>query len=245
MKIKLICQQCGEEYFKYPSQAVNSKFCSKKCQGKHQAKVNNLGKDNRPTNVWNKGLTALEDERIMNLHKKGAETYKKNIKNGYIPKHRGVKLSQERKNNISKNHADMSGKNNPMYGRKGKLAPNYGGHVRGDSKKREDLSHRIRSRWEANFARILIYEQKEYKYEPTTFELSEEMTYTPDFWVEDEQCWYEIKGCWTEYSLKKFNKFKEEYPNENIKVCEKDMYLELYKEYKSKISWEFDKRGRI
>lgn len=26
---------------------------------------------------------------------------------------------------ISKNHADVSGKNNPMYGRRGKLAPSY------------------------------------------------------------------------------------------------------------------------
>ena len=29
------------------------------------------------------------------------------------------------KEKISKNHANVSGKNNPMYGKKGKLAPNY------------------------------------------------------------------------------------------------------------------------
>jgi len=29
------------------------------------------------------------------------------------------------KEKISKNHADVNGKNNPMYGRKGKLAPSY------------------------------------------------------------------------------------------------------------------------
>ena len=40
----------------------------------------------------------------------------------------GREFSEEHKNNISKNHADMSGENNPMYGthRSGELNPMYG-----------------------------------------------------------------------------------------------------------------------
>ncbi len=38
----------------------------------------------------------------------------------------GRKHTAETRRKLSENHADVSGKNNPMYGRSGPLAPNYG-----------------------------------------------------------------------------------------------------------------------
>ncbi len=38
----------------------------------------------------------------------------------------GIKYSEESRKKISENHADVSGENNPMYGKKGELSPNYG-----------------------------------------------------------------------------------------------------------------------
>src|SRR3990167_3875993 len=50
---------------------------------------------------------------------------------------------------------------------------------------REDLNQYFRSNWEANYARILNLENKVWKYEVKTFQLSEG-SYTPDFWIEDD-----------------------------------------------------------
>lgn len=63
--VELTCIYCGNKYFKYHSKAKESKFCSKSCQGKYQSKINNLGKVNHV--VWNKGLTALKDIRVVNV----------------------------------------------------------------------------------------------------------------------------------------------------------------------------------
>jgi hypothetical protein len=49
---------------------------------------------------------------------------------------------------------------------------------------REDLGFYFRSAWEANFARILNLENKVWEYEKTTFQLTETMSYTPDFYCE-------------------------------------------------------------
>jgi len=43
----------------------------------------------------------------------------------YRNKHNNPAWLPEVREKISKNHADVSGKNNPMYGRKGTLAPSY------------------------------------------------------------------------------------------------------------------------
>ena len=49
--------------------------------------------------------------------------------------------SDEHKQNISDNHADMSGKNNPMFGRTGKSSPHFG-------RKRPDFSYNIKKHWQ-------------------------------------------------------------------------------------------------
>ena len=38
----------------------------------------------------------------------------------------GIPLSEEHKRKMSENHADVSGKNNPMYGTTGDKCPSYG-----------------------------------------------------------------------------------------------------------------------
>jgi hypothetical protein len=241
--VELTCIYCGNKYFKYPSKAKESKFCSKSCQGKYQSKINNLGKVNHV--VWNKGLTALKDIRVRKNSEKAAKTYKEKIKNGYIPKHKGIQLSDERKAIISKTHANFSGKNNPMYGRRGKNAPNYGGKYRGKQGYRNDLPHNVRSRWEANFARVMLYEGIDYEWEPQTFELTNGSTYTPDFYDNTNNCFWEVKAVWTEKSLSKFNQFKKDYPDYDIKVLDKKKYYEMHEKYANVINWEYDKRGRI
>lgn len=70
----------------------------------------------------------------------------------------------------------------------------------------------FRSFWEAAYARYLDSINELWYYEIDTFELLNEMTYTPDFFLPRLNKFVEIKGrCWNEES-KKFQKFQEEYP---------------------------------
>lgn len=60
---------------------------------------------------------------------KQSEEHKRKISEsneGHISSRKGVKLSNEIKEKISENHADISGKNNPMYGKIGENSPNFG-----------------------------------------------------------------------------------------------------------------------
>lgn len=54
--------------------------------------------------------------------------------------HYNPTLSSEVRKKISKHHADISGKNNPMYGRRGELAPSY---IDGRNKYKGDRYRRI------------------------------------------------------------------------------------------------------
>lgn len=62
---------------------------------------------------WNKGKTGVYSEEVLN---KMSETRKRKIASGEIEVRRGFKHSEEIKQKLSKNHADVNGKNNPMYG---------------------------------------------------------------------------------------------------------------------------------
>ena len=61
---------------------------------------------------WCKGLTKETDKRLKIISNKNSISHK-----GKISPRKGIKLLQETKEKVSKNHADMSGSNNPNYGK--------------------------------------------------------------------------------------------------------------------------------
>jgi hypothetical protein len=65
-------------------------------------------------------------------NKPKSEEWKRKIGVGNTGKVR----SEESRKNISKNHADMSGENNPMYGRRGVLSPQFGKKASETSRKK-------------------------------------------------------------------------------------------------------------
>ena len=86
----------------------------------------------------------------------------------------------------------FSGKNNPMFG---KPAPKGSGS--GISGFRKDINLYVRSTWEANFARILLYLNIEFEYENNVFYFNIENnshSYRPDFFIKRKNMYYEIKG---------------------------------------------------
>jgi len=69
-----------------------------------------------------------------------SETVRLKTKNGY--RRRGVKHSLESRRKISENHADVSGKNNPMYGTVGELSPNFGKEKSASTKEKLSLANK-------------------------------------------------------------------------------------------------------
>lgn len=118
------------------------------------------------------------------------------------------------------------GINNPMYGQKGidcpafgkrgKLSPSYG-KPPAHSKRiyyESPLQGTVcfRSSWEYGYARYLDSIPELWYYEIDTYELLDEKTYTPDFYLPRLNKFIEIKGrIWNKDGLK-CNQFKEEYP---------------------------------
>lgn len=102
---------------------------------------------------------------------------------------------------------------------------------------REDIGFYVRSKWEANFARYLLYTKQEFQYEIQSFSLADGRTYTPDFKVGN--IFYEIKGWWTKLAAEKHRSFCQEYPNVVLQIVDPVWYSELSRQYASIIpNWE-------
>lgn len=136
---------------------------------------------------------------------------------------RGRKFSDETRKNMSQGAARRIRENNNHY-------------ERGNGGFREDLGHYVRSNWEANFARILKIQGKSYEYEPKTFQIAEDKTYTPDFLVDG--IFYEVKGYWTEKSKLKLESFVKIYPEIELQIIDGTKYNELREAYQDLIHWE-------
>jgi hypothetical protein len=104
---------------------------------------------------------------------------------------------------------------------------------------REDLGNvYFRSNWEANYARILNEMNISWEFEKHTFDLSNGMTYTPDFKISDTK-FVEIKGIMDETSKEKIHLFLLEYPQYELDLIDEEKYRTLRNLFKHKISnWE-------
>lgn len=139
---------------------------------------------------------------------------------------RGRKPSDETRAAMS-----LSAQNRVRTKRETMYTAAVGGH-------RDDLGIYFRSRWEANFARVMKLQGRTWEYEPHSFTLDDTTTYTPDFFV-DGTTYYELKGRWYEGHMEKVMKFREKYPEIPFILIEEKQYLQLSKQYKSKIpQWE-------
>ena len=122
---------------------------------------------------------------------------------------------------------------------------------RGVGYTRPDLGVYIRSRWEANYFRILQHQKtqgiiQDFQYEPLTFwfESIKRGTrhYTPDFLVvlpDGTHYFVEIKGFMDTVSNTKLKRMAKYYPNEQIIVIDEEVYRKIEKEWREKVDvWE-------
>lgn len=176
--------------------------------------------------VWNKGLS-VETNEIM------AETALK-VRNTLAGRNLAKeKMSPEEyeayRERLSKR---MSGKNNPMFG---KSAPHS------KSGFRKDLGHYVRSTWEADYARVLIYLNEPYQYEPKTFTVTLDdgrvVNYTPDFYLPNHDKYIEIKGFMRELDQQKIDATREQH-GIVIDLVQESEFAELQFKYKNLLEWE-------
>ena len=87
----------------------------------------------------------------------------------------------------------------------------------------------VNSRWEAAFIKDYLEKNNHsWKYEPEKFILRNGMGYTPDFYIEDENLWVEIKGCKYYDRFNKTEMFPLEYPEFNYVVADYDVLRDRF-----------------
>ncbi|MCC7118506.1 MAG: DNA polymerase III subunit alpha [Anaerolineales bacterium] len=182
--------------------------------------------------AWNKGLTAETAKDTLWI--KNLSIYNAAQKGISLEARHGIERAAEIRAKLS---ARFSGRNNPMYGRPPKATKTYT-----KSGYREDLGHYVRSSWEADMARVFRHLGWKYQYESQTFELVKDngitITYTPDFYVPEQNTFYEIKGWMDDVSAEKIALFNEQYPQHALVVVDKTLFAEFQVKYASLVEWE-------
>jgi len=111
--------------------------------------------------------------------------------------------------NKNKKCPQLSGKNNGFYGKL--IKPHWD--------KYKDTN--MRSSWEIKYAKYLDKLGINWRYEFKTFDLGN-TTYTPDFYLPNQDLYIEIKGWSSDVFIKKFKLFKKLYPKIKIDVLHKE-----------------------
>jgi len=126
-----------------------------------------------------------------------------------------------------------SGRGNPMFGKQRQFH-----YKHSNSGFREDLGHYVRSSWEANIARLLLYFGITYFYEPERFDLND-VTYCPDFYLPTLDTYLEVKG-YPDRNIDSVAKFAVQYPDKKIALIMGESYLELEERYGECVKgWEW------
>lgn len=209
-----------EEQNKKASETLKAKYASGERKFSQEA-IENLSKS--LTQRWKSGEMRKKSQETC-LKKYGVDHWTKS-KAGKLKmsfKRKGFKFSKEVRRNMSKAAS--------------KRIKSYKIFSFGNGGFREDIGLYVRSNWEANFARILKYNNINFEYESDCFTLKEGLTYTPDFKINN--IYFEIKGYMDDISRNKIESFKKEYPGLTLAVISGSEYNNLRHEYKDKIFWE-------
>lgn len=217
------CQNCGKVFYVRPSVITKGfgRFCSKTCSNI----VNNPSLSRRvPPEVEKKIIEAYlsgkskRESGEMFGYGRGATT---NIlkRNNVSPRTVSQSLknrtfTEEWKSKIKHNHHDVSGINNPMFGRE----PGHGKWIFSPSLKRK-----VRSTWEARIADILETLKIVCEYESHRIYLGD-VSYLPDFYLPTFDVYIEVKG-WKNQHFKKVLKALKEYrPDIKLLIIDSDLY---------------------
>jgi len=133
-----------------------------------------------------------------------------------------------------------------MYRR---LKKNGSFYSRSNQGKRKDLNDTFfRSSWEANVARYFNFVGIKWEFESKTFWFENikrgNRSYTPDFYLPEEDRYVEVKGWMDKSSKTKLKRMAKYYPNIKIEIIAKDEYKAIAKWKRLIPNWEESIRRR-
>lgn len=238
----------NEEYRKSMTQRANEKTRELGKEGKHWCQLNDQKAKEHIQKWYTVGIKLTREKAQANelWMQKDKEKLQRALKKIHTDEnHKKVSLalkgkpkSEEHKKKLSQTMIDKGiakGKNNPMYGKHPITTKGF------KSGKRIDLNNQyFRSTWEANFARIIQYNNKQYEYEKHVFPVKidgNDCTYLPDFKIDN--IFYEIKGYWYDDAKIKTEAFMQQYPEIKLVIVDSEKYYKLRNKYKKLIdNWE-------
>lgn len=225
-----ICKHCNKEFKVFNAGSKNKKYCSLECKREFNKNKNTktliceyCGKKFNTIHNSRFCSTSCSSKHFAPITGFGSkirpkEVWNKDLKNCFNEETR-QKISDKITLSI-------------VEGRKNK--DNWAG-----AGYRDDLGHYLRSKWEANFARIILHNGLTYEFEKKRFKLSNGTHYIPDFYIVEDDQYYEIKGYFHEDAKQKMELFKKEYPNIKLTLIKHEEYNKLTKLYKHLINnWE-------
>lgn len=187
------CDFCGSPHYSRPSLLAKGmgRYCSKSCSNRA---VNPSFSKRTPKEIENLVVAAYQDGNSLNeagaLFGMTRGGVLKILKRNGIARRSlseaitGRVFTETHKQRIREKHANVSGKNNPMFGR----APGHGRRTYV-----EHLNRSVRSTWEAVVAKSLHGEGIRHEYERHRITLSDR-TYLPDFYLPELDLHVEVKG---------------------------------------------------
>jgi len=211
LKEKTVCanEDCNKETY-------NGKFCGQECMGQHRRKyeTQTCKRPGCEEEVYKTQYCSVDCANKETWKNRDNPAKRKEVRQKISEKQQGKKNNFYGKTHTEETREKMSnaltGEKHPLYGVTGKDHPSYGVVSGLKLQKVDETGHTVRSYWEKEIDLMLHKAGINYEYESKTFELSRELTYTPDFIVEDKII--EVKGWPNEISKKRAKLFMEKHP---------------------------------
>lgn len=189
------CLNCGKTFYARPTAIRQGfgKYCSKTCSNlHHNPSLNRRIPEEIEQGIvdaYKSGKSKKEAGQLFGYGRGGADKVLKRY--GITARSSGDALkgrvfSAEHKRKISETHSDVSGRNNPMFGKAPSSRPKDYIFV-------EHLNLRVRSTWEAVVARALFSLNIPHEYETKRLTFSDCSTLV-DFYLPIQDIYLEVKG---------------------------------------------------
>lgn len=198
-----------------------------------------------PTHIKNMSIAQRRIGKDPAIRKERSENSKRWIKEfghprGMLGKHQTQEMKDRMKIIVTgrkrsqKSINKMKATTMERYGKDFFLTRHQNCYSRCKKGYREDIANGkicFRSAWEANTARLLTFEKREWLYEPKTFWFEKirrgVRSYLPDFYLPKEDKYIEVKGWMDAKSKTKLKRMAKYYPKVKIEVWDEDFFKSL------------------
>lgn len=232
------CPACGKEFQDYACK--NPIYCSRACKhSQHGAKLQARGGhefvDMRSTRTCEQcGKDYQPKTRLQRLCSRqctGASLSGSAKGTANLPRKekRPAQSSIPRSCQVCKREFFARGRQKTCSRRCGRVVGDQGAFSYGNKGFREDIQLHVKSSLEADFVRVYRKLGYTVTYEPRAFLTADGRSYRPDFWVEELQTFFELKGWIRDSEVVKLNLSAVEAEGQNIKLLMQSQFLDFVK----------------